>query len=54
MYNYNPKKLLATVGLEETIIVDMNDVLLVVKKDRVKEIRDLLKKIEAEGGKKYL
>ena len=47
-------KLLATVGLEDIIIVDTPDVTLVCKKDKAQEIKKLIEKLKAEGKGKYL
>lgn len=47
-------KLLATVGLEDIIIVDTPDVTLVCNKNRSQEVKDLIDKIKEEGKNKYL
>jgi mannose-1-phosphate guanylyltransferase len=47
-------KLLATVGLEDTIVVDTPDVTLVCHKNKVQEVRDLIEKLKQVGKSKYL
>lgn len=47
-------KLLATVGLEDIIIIDTPDATLVCKKDKAQEIKNLIEKLKKEGKEKYL
>lgn len=47
-------KLLATVGLEDIVIVDTPDVTLVCKKDKAQEIKKLIEKLKDQGKHKYL
>lgn len=54
IYNLESKKLVTAVGLDGYIIINAKDALLVVKKEKVKEVTDLVKKLEAEGLAKYL
>jgi mannose-1-phosphate guanylyltransferase len=55
LINEEKSKLLATVGLEGFIVVNTKDVLLVVPKDKVREVSDLIKEIELNTtNKKYL
>lgn len=51
---YAQDKLLATVGLEDIIIVDTPDVTLVCKKDKSQEIKALLEKIKQAGEDHHL
>lgn len=48
------KKLIATIGLENMIIVDTEDALLICPKDRSADVKEIVKKIEERGMKKYL
>ncbi len=48
------EKLIATVGLKDTIIVDTPEVLLIVNKNRAQDIRKLLEKLKEEGKHLYL
>jgi mannose-1-phosphate guanylyltransferase len=55
LINQEKSKLLATVGLEGFIVVNTKDVILVVPKDKVREVSDLIKEIELDKkNKKYL
>lgn len=54
VYNFEPKKIVTTVGLEGMVVVNTKDALLVVHKDRVVEISKLVKKMKEEGLEKYL
>lgn len=47
-------KLLATVGLEDIIVVDTPDVTLVCNKDKAQEVKGLIEKLKQEGKKRYL
>lgn len=48
------KKLVATVGLKDMIIVDTTDALLVCPKDRAADVKNIVKTIEEKELKKYL
>jgi mannose-1-phosphate guanylyltransferase len=48
------KRLIATLGIEDLIIVDTGDVLLVCKRGRAEEIRRLVEGLSAEGEDQYL
>lgn len=50
----NQKKLIATIGLENMIIVDTEDALLICPKDRASEVKNIVTMIEEKGLKKYL
>ena len=47
-------KLVATVGLEDIIVVDTPDALLICKGDKSQKVKDLIEKIKAEGKGLYL
>lgn len=52
---YGDKRLIATVGIEDLIIVETDDVVLVCKKDRDQDIKTLLKNLSNNGElKKYI
>ncbi|MFZ2664503.1 MAG: sugar phosphate nucleotidyltransferase, partial [Patescibacteria group bacterium] len=51
LINEERSKLLTTVGLDGFIIVNTKDVLLVVPKDKVREVSDLIKGIESDSKK---
>lgn len=46
---YSPKKLVATVGVEDLIIVETDDALLVCRKDQAQEVRRVIEALEAKG-----
>jgi len=55
LVNHERQKLLATIGLRGVAVVNTKDVVLVVPKENVKEISDLLVEIEKDKKlKKYL
>jgi len=52
--NEEPDKILATIGLEELIVVNTQDAIVVVPKEQVSRVKDLVKKLEADPKlKKY-
>ena len=48
------KKLIATIGLENIVVVETSDCILVASKDKVSDIKALLEKIKQEKGEEYL
>ncbi|HRY63109.1 MAG TPA: sugar phosphate nucleotidyltransferase [Patescibacteria group bacterium] len=54
VYNLEPKKLVATVGLQGLVVVNTKDALIVVPKDQVKEVTELVEALRRDGYKKYL
>lgn len=51
---YGSKKLIATVGLRDVIIVDTDDAILVCDKKQTQLVKDLVQKLEQEGKIKLL
>jgi mannose-1-phosphate guanylyltransferase len=51
---YSRKKLIATVGIQDLIIVDTEDALLVCHKDRAQEIKNIVNLLEQRGMEEYL
>jgi mannose-1-phosphate guanylyltransferase len=49
-----PHKLVATIGLENIIIVETDDVLLVCDGNRAQEVKQLIEMLKAEGREEYL
>jgi mannose-1-phosphate guanylyltransferase len=47
-------KLIATLGLEDLIIVNTDDVLLICKKDKAQEVKSLLKELRVQKLEQYL
>jgi mannose-1-phosphate guanylyltransferase len=54
LYNSEPNKIIAGVGLNGMIVVNTPDALVVVPKDEVVNITNLVKQMKAEGKDKYL
>ena len=48
------KKLVATIGVQDLVIVDTPTALLVCRKDDAQAVRDLVERLEADGLKEYL
>jgi mannose-1-phosphate guanylyltransferase len=48
------KKLIAVAGVEDLIIVDTDDVLLVIPKDKIEQIKDIQTALKEAGEKEYL
>ena len=51
---YSNGKLVATIGLENMIVVDTGDALLVLPKDRAQDVSTLVKELRARGLEDYL
>lgn len=51
---YAREKLVATVGLQDTIVVDTPDVLLVVNKHHAQDIKKIIERLKEEGKHLYL
>ena len=54
IYNLEDKKLVATVGLNGMIIINTSDALLVLPKDEVKRLTELLEKLQSAGLEEFL
>lgn len=50
----NEKKLIAVAGIEDLVIVDTEDVLLVIPKNKIEMIKDLQTLLQEKGEKEYL
>ena len=51
---HSPHRLVATVGLEDMIVVDTGDALLVCPKDRAQDVKKLVDMLKAQGEDAYL
>jgi mannose-1-phosphate guanylyltransferase len=51
---HGSRRLVATIGLEDTIVVDTEDALLVCPNERAQEVRDLVRKLKEMGRDEYL
>jgi mannose-1-phosphate guanylyltransferase len=51
----NPDKLVAVAGLDDIVVVDTEDVLLIIPKDKMEKIKEIQTRLKAdEDGKRYL
>lgn len=48
------KKLVATIGLRDMVVIDTADVLLICPKDRSQDVKRIVQELESRGEKKYL
>ena len=48
------KKLIATIGLEDIIIVDTDDALLICNKDNTQEVKEVIANLKASNKTEYL
>jgi mannose-1-phosphate guanylyltransferase len=48
------KRLIATIGVEDLVIVDTEDALLICTKDREQDVRAIVKQLKQEGRKTWL
>lgn len=51
---YTDKRLVATIGLENMIVVDTEDALLICPKDRAQDVKNIVKELKARNANKYL
>jgi mannose-1-phosphate guanylyltransferase len=49
-----PGKLVATIGLEDVVVVDTEDALLVARRDRAQEVRKVIDALRARGLERFL
>lgn len=54
IYNQNDAQFVTAIGLDGFIVVNTGDTILVCHKDRVQDIKKLLKQVEEEGYEEYL
>ncbi|HEY5667699.1 MAG TPA: hypothetical protein VIR03_00890, partial [Candidatus Saccharimonadales bacterium] len=50
----NPNKLVAVAGMEDLVVVDTDDILLVIPKEKIDKIKDIQTAITEQGLKEYL
>ncbi len=53
LLNYEEDKLMALIGLEGFVVVNMDDALLIVPKDRIPEVKDLVNSLRGTELEKY-
>ena len=54
MYGNNPDRLIVTIGLDDMVIVDVNDVLLVCKVDQAQKVREVVEHLKKHRQENYL
>lgn len=50
----SPGKLVTTIGLEDMVVIDTPDALLICRKDRAQDVRDVVEQLKAKGWEQYL
>jgi mannose-1-phosphate guanylyltransferase len=48
------KKLVATIGLDDVIIIDTDDALLVCRRDRAQDVKLIVEQLQKDGRNEYL
>lgn len=51
---HSGQKLIATLGLEDFVVVDTEDVLLIMPKSRAQDVKKIVEKLKEEGKEEYL
>ncbi len=54
VYGNNGERLIVTIGMDDTVIVDANDVLLICKSDQAQKVRDVVEHLKKHRQEKYL
>ncbi len=54
MYGNNPDRLIVTIGLDDMVIVDVDDVLLVCKVDQAQKVREVVEHLKKHRQENYL
>lgn len=54
VYGNGKQKLVVTIGVEDLVIVDSDDILLVAKRDEAQDVRKIVKKLQTEQKNEYL
>ena len=53
-YIYAPKKLVALVGVKNLVVVDTGDTLLICRRNRSQDVKDLVEQLKKSGLDEYL
>jgi len=51
---FGDKRLIATIGVHDLVIVDTNDVILICPKDRAQEVREIVRQLKVQGKTRWL
>lgn len=54
VYGNNPDRLIVTIGLDDMVVVDVDDVLLVCKVDQAQKVRDVVEHLKKHRQENYL
>jgi len=54
VYGNNGERLIVTIGMDDTVIVDADDVLLICKSDQAQKVRDVVEHLRKHRQEKYL
>ncbi|MEI7578875.1 MAG: sugar phosphate nucleotidyltransferase [bacterium] len=54
VFNYEENKVVTTIGLDGYVVVNMNDALLIVHKDKVPDVKKMVAELEKQGKEKYV
>ena len=54
IYGNGDKRLIATIGVDDLVIVDSGDILLIAQRDQVQDVREVVKKLKEENKQEYL
>jgi mannose-1-phosphate guanylyltransferase len=54
VYGNNGERLIVTIGIDDTVIVDAGDVLLVCKSDQAQKVRDVVEHLKKHRQEKFL
>jgi mannose-1-phosphate guanylyltransferase len=54
VYGKNEDRLIVTIGMDDTVIVDSDDVLLICKSDQAQKVRDVVEHLKKHRQEKYL
>ena len=54
VYGKNDSRLIVTIGIDDSVIVDSDDVLLICKSDQAQKVRDVVEHLKKHRQEKYL
>ena len=54
VYGSESERLIVTIGMDDTVVVDAGDVLLVCKADQAQKVREVVEHLQRHGQEKYL
>jgi mannose-1-phosphate guanylyltransferase len=54
VYGHSSERLIVTIGMDDSVIVDTGDVLLVCKSDQAQKVREIVERLKMNGENRYL